>query len=75
MQSEVEAIQKIVQAISDDAESFALDIPDALTLDGNPIPQDAAMAIILDGLLAKDLYPDGFEEIPGGRRYWYRKDD
>jgi hypothetical protein len=33
-----------------------------------------AMAVVLDKLLGKQLYPDGFDQRPTGRRYKYKSD-
>jgi hypothetical protein len=53
-------------------DTVALWVPDSLTFRGDVVPQDIAMALVLDSLLSKGLYPDGFEVERGGRRYRYR---
>ena len=75
METEVKDVQKIVNSIPDDADSCELSISDNLTLDGQPVPQDVAMAIIMDGLLANGFFPDGFKVVPGGKRYKYKRED
>lgn len=52
--------------------SFSLWVPDALTFNGEPISQDFAMALVVDRLLAKGFFPDGFVPDGSGRRYNYR---
>ena len=53
-------------------ESCSLHIADAVTFRNAALPQDVAMAIVLDALLAKGYFPDGFTQISGGRTYRYR---
>jgi hypothetical protein len=53
-------------------ELHELSIPDVLTLRGKPVAPDIAMAIVLDALLAKGLFPAGFVSERGGRTYRYR---
>jgi hypothetical protein len=53
-------------------EIHTLWVPDALTFRAMPVPQDVAMAIILDALLGKGLFPAGFDAERGGRKYRYR---
>ncbi len=52
--------------------SFELWVPNSLTFRGSLIRQDVAMAIVLDRILAKGFFPDGFVEESSGRRYTYR---
>ena len=52
--------------------SFTLWVPGSLTLGGNPVAQDVAMAVVLDRVLAKGFFPDGFVAEGTGRRYNYR---
>jgi hypothetical protein len=46
-------------------------VPELLRLRGARVGDDIAMAILLDALLAKGFYPDGFTEGEGGRTYYY----
>ena len=39
---------------------------------GQPVAQDLAMAVVLDRLLGKNLFPDGFEQKGNGRLYRYK---
>ena len=48
-----------------------LGVSDGLSMHGSSVPQDLAMAVVLDALLAKSYFPDGFVEVVGGRRYRY----
>ncbi len=51
--------------------SCELWVPELLRLRGARVGGDIAMAIVLDALLAKGYYPDGFSEGEGGRTYRY----
>ena len=51
--------------------SFEMWVPGTLTLGGQPITGDLAMAILLDALLAKEFLPEGYQEGAGGRLYRY----
>jgi hypothetical protein len=70
----VEALLSQVAAFSPRTagETFTLAVPDSLTLRGATIPHDVAMAVIVDALLAKALYPSGFTLGHGMRTYQYR---
>jgi hypothetical protein len=46
-------------------------VPGALRLRGERVREDIAEAILLDALLTKGFYPDGFTEGEGGRTYHY----
>jgi len=50
---------------------YELWVPDTLTLRDQPAPLDLAMTVVLNALLAKGYYPDGFEADIGGRVYRY----
>ena len=52
--------------------SFTLWVPSSLTLGGNAVTQDVAMAVVLDRVLSKGFFPDGFVAEGVGRRYNYR---
>jgi hypothetical protein len=69
----VEALLAQVEAIPAGTKSFELFVPQSLTLEGRPIDQNPAMAVV-DRLLGKGLFPDGFEQRPTGRRYKYKAD-
>jgi hypothetical protein len=70
----VEQLLAQIAAIPPSTQAFDLLVPEALTLQGNPIPSNLAMTILLDALLAKGLFPDGFEPRDGARLYRYRAD-
>ena len=72
--SSVESLLASVSAITNAQTSFELFVPAQLTLKGESVRQDVAMAIVLDKILAHDLIPAGFEEQPGGRLYKYQKE-
>ena len=52
--------------------TYSLWVPDILTFRGGLVAHDIAMAIVLDALLAKELFPAGFRSERGGRHYTYR---
>jgi len=68
----VENLLTSVDGIAKDQSSFELFVPNQLTLKGQPIRQDVAMAIVLDRILKHGLFPVGFEERQGGRLYKYK---
>jgi hypothetical protein len=69
----VEELLATVGAIGGSAHPSRIDlwVPAALTLRGQPVRADVAVAIIVDALLALGYMPDGFTPGPGGRRYHY----
>ncbi|WAS96953.1 hypothetical protein [Nannocystis punicea] len=69
----IEGLQAQIDAISGKPESFDLWVSNAMTLNGAPVPQDLGMAILVDRLLAKGLFPHGFSEGAGGRTYHFRR--
>jgi hypothetical protein len=50
------------QRIDPDARIFDLWVPEELTFEGTAITQEAAMAVVLDQLLARGFFPEGFDE-------------
>lgn len=75
----VESLLEAVEAVPDttiaDAPSeYTLWVPESLTMQGNPVMMDIAMAVVLDKLLGKDFFPDGFEQGDGGRLYKYQRE-
>ena len=67
----VEAILAEVDARAPGKTNFSLWIQEHLTLQREEVAPDLAMAVVLDRLLALDLFPAGFEQYPGGRVYRY----
>ena len=70
----IEALLAQVEMLPESTKTFELFVPQDLTWQGRPVAQNMAMAIVLDKLLGKKLYPDGFEQRPTGRRYKYKSD-
>ena len=70
--SSVEALLAQVARVPAGTTEFELFVPGELTWQGWTMNHDLAMKIVLHGLLAKGLFPDGFEERPTGRIYRYK---
>ena len=72
-QNSVEALlSQAGELIAAKPECFNLWIPPNLTLRGQPVRVDAAMAVLLDVILDLGFEPDGFEQADGGRIYKYK---
>ena len=69
----VETILEEIDSIGDNVDVLHLWIPDALTLRSESVIPDVAMAIILDRVLAYELFPDGYIVRPQGRLCIYRR--
>lgn len=69
-----ESLLAQIDAIPAGTHSFELFVPQSLTWEGRPIDKKLAMAMVLDKLLGKGLFPDGFDQQPTGRRYKYKAD-
>jgi hypothetical protein len=54
------------------SQKFELWVSRNLTLRGQTVTGDIAMAIILDKILGRSYEPDGFMEETGGRIYRYK---
>jgi hypothetical protein len=67
----VEALVAKVEALPPEATTLELFVPQNVTLQGRPVPQDLAMALVVDKLLARGLFPRGFDQRQTGRRYKY----
>jgi hypothetical protein len=67
----VEELLQKVEAITEGTKSFELYVPGELTWQGKAVTQNLGMTLVLDRLLAKDLFPDGFEQRTNGRLYKY----
>jgi hypothetical protein len=70
----VEALLREIESWPADASSAELWVPQHLTLNGDPVLQDAAMAIVVDKILGIGLFPDGLSEGAGGRLYRYARE-
>ena len=67
----VEELLAQVDGLPAGTTTFEMFVPQNLSLHGQPVSQDIAMAIVVDRLLAKDLYPNGYNQRSTGRRYRY----
>jgi hypothetical protein len=68
----VEDLLSQIASVQDDQTTFELWVPERLSLHDKPVASDMAMAIVLDALLKKEMFPDGFIQGDGGRYYQYR---
>ena len=68
----VEDLLSQIAGVQDDQTTFELWVPEKLSLHDQPVALDIAMAIALDALLKKEMFPDGFIQGEGGRYYKYR---
>jgi hypothetical protein len=62
-----------VAAIPADAKTFEIWVPATLTMKGQPVRPDIAMAILVDDLLGKGFMPDGKVAEAGGATFMYRR--
>jgi Cysteine-rich CPCC len=67
----VESILADVDVRAPGKSDFSLWIPEQLSFKNELVPQDLAMALVLDRLLGHGLFPAGFEQHSGGRVYHY----
>lgn len=70
----VEDLLLNIETIDEETERFELVVPEQLTYRGQPVPADIAMAILLDRILAKGLFPNGFRQDDGARTYFYDRE-
>ena len=68
----VEDLLSQIASIRDDQTTFELWVPQRLSLHGQPVALNVAMAIVGNALLKKEMFPDGFIQGDGGRYYKYR---
>jgi hypothetical protein len=66
----VESLLLELDSISTE-DGFELWVPQNLTLRGQPVRADVAMAILGDKIIGMGFLPDGFAEADGGRSYKY----
>lgn len=70
-----EAAARYVKETTFSQPTFTLQIADRFTLGGEPDVMGAGMAIVLDAVLDKGFFPDGFEQKNGYRIYRYKKEN
>jgi hypothetical protein len=70
----VEALLETIEGASEQAADLELWVPARLTLRGNEVATDVAMAIVLDRLLGKGFMPAGFAQEATGRKYRYKRE-
>jgi hypothetical protein len=70
----VEELIREVESWPPEASFAELWVPERLTLNGDPVPQDVAMAILGDKLLSLSYFPDGSSSGAGGRVYRYNRE-
>jgi hypothetical protein len=70
----VEALLGQVGRWSDAAANADLWVPEELTFQGQPVAQEVALAIVLDRILSRGLFPNGFTSGAGGRLYHYKRE-
>jgi hypothetical protein len=68
-----EAAVKYVKGATLSEPTFTLAIADRFTFAGQPDTMGAGMAVVLDAILAKGFWPDGFDQKEGYRLYRYKK--
>jgi hypothetical protein len=54
--------------------TFTLAISNRLTFAGRPDTMGAGMAVVMDAILAKRFWPDGFDQKEGYRLYRYKRE-
>ena len=67
----LESLLQIVDELDPTVRSLDLLVPDKLIFTGQAIPHDAAMALLLDRLLGRGLFPQGYVQQARGRLYQY----
>ncbi len=68
-----EATREYVKATTFAQPTFTLEISDGFTFAGRTDTMGAGMAIVVDAILAKGFWPDGFEQKEGYRVYRYKR--
>ncbi len=69
------SVEELVSHLREGATADALYdlwVPSELTLGGIPVPQDVAMVVVVDAVLAIGLGPAGFTDGLGGRTYHFK---
>ncbi len=73
MHGSIEELIREIESWPPEAQSAELWVPGRLTLNGDPVPQHVAMAIVGDKLLSLSYFPDGSSLSAGGRIYRYNR--
>ena len=68
-----ESAVRYVKGTTFDQATFTLAVADGFTFAGRADTMGAGMAIVLDAILAKGFWPDGFEQKDGYRVYRYKR--
>ena len=68
-----EAAVRYVKDTTFDQPTFTLAVADGFTFAGQADTMGAGMAFVLDAILAKGFWPDGFEQKDGYRVYRYKR--
>ena len=68
-----EATVEYVKATTLAQPTFTLGIADGFTFAGQADTMGAGMAIVVDAILAKGFWPDGFAQKDGYRVYRYKR--
>jgi hypothetical protein len=69
-----EAAAKYVKSTTFSEATFTLAISNNFTFVGRPDTVGAGMAVVLDAILGKGYWPDGFEQRDGHCLYRYKRD-
>ena len=70
----VEALLEEIALWPDSAASADLWVPNDVTLNGNAVAPDVAIAALLDRALSGGWFPNGFSTDSGGRLYHYKRE-
>jgi hypothetical protein len=68
-----EVAAQYMKATSFPSPGFTLAISDTFTFAGRADTTGAGMALVMDSILAKGFFPDGFEQKVGYRVYRYKR--
>ena len=74
MQS-VEKLREEASALAAGGDAFELWIPETLTMRGDVVRNDVAMAVLLDTILGLSFMPEGLTAGVDGATYRYRRVD
>ena len=69
----IEVLLEEIDSVPEGATNFDLWVPIQLTIRGEAISADVAMAVVLDRMLAKDFLPAGYTQGINGRTYHYSR--